>query len=190
MHKLSARTRRHLFQLFIALLLVGLVYVWKYPNQTPQIPRLATPGLYRVEKVVDGDTLEVRINGALDTVRLIGVDTPETHDPRKPVQCFGENATAYTKGLTEGKDVRLQSVPLDSDRDKYNRLLRYVFLPDGTFVNAVLIRDGYAFAYTVFPHSALGPFRALEAEARQNNRGLWASCNIDESSEIKQTLPR
>jgi micrococcal nuclease len=147
----------------------------------------AQPGLAHVTHVVDGDTIDITLNGHKDTVRLLGIDTPETHDPRKPVQCFGEAAAAHTKELLEGKNVRLEPDPTDSDRDKYHRLLRYVYLPDSTLINAALIRDGYAFAYTVFPLTKLDDFRALEAEARQNNRGLWAGCNIDESQQIKQT---
>jgi micrococcal nuclease len=112
---------------------------------------------------------------------------PETHDPRKPVQCIGEVAAAHTKALLEGKDVRLEPDPTDSDRDKYHRLLRYIYLPDGTLVNAELVRDGYAFAYVIFPLTKLDEFRALETDARTHNRGLWAGCNVNESTDIKQT---
>jgi micrococcal nuclease len=147
----------------------------------------AQPGLWHVSHVVDGDTINVTLGNQKETVRLLGIDTPETHDPRKPVQCFGETAAAHTQSLLEGKNVRLEPDPTDSDRDKYHRLLRYVYLPDGTLVNAELVRDGYAFAYTVFPLVKLDEFRALEAEARDNNRGLWAGCNINDSSQIKQT---
>jgi micrococcal nuclease len=145
------------------------------------------PGLWHVTHDVDGDTIDVQLGSQKEIVRFLGLDTPETHDPRKPVQCFGEAAAAHTKALLEGKNVRLEPDPTDSDRDKYGRLLRYVYLPDGTLVNAELIRDGYAFAYTVFPLTKLDDFRALEADARQNNRGLWAGCHVDESSQIKQT---
>lgn len=147
----------------------------------------AQPGLVPVLYDIDGDTIVVRLSGHEETVRFIGADTPETHDPRKPVQCFGLAAAAHTKGLLAGKSVRLATDPTDSDRDKYGRLLRYVYLPDGTLVNAELIRDGYAFAYTVFPFSKLDQFRAFETEARANNRGLWAGCNVDSSQQIEQT---
>jgi endonuclease YncB( thermonuclease family) len=147
----------------------------------------AQPGLWHVTHVVDGDTMDVQMGTQKDVVRFLGIDTPETHDPRKPVQCFGEAAAAHTKQLLEGKDVRLEPDPTNSDRDKYHRLLRYVYLPDGTLVNAQIIKDGYAFAYLVFPLVKADEFRALEAEARDNNRGLWAGCNVDASKEIKQT---
>jgi micrococcal nuclease len=145
------------------------------------------PGLWHVAHVVDGDTIDVNMGTQKETVRLLGIDTPETHDPRKPVQCFGEAASAHTRQLLDGKNVRLEPDPADSDRDKYGRLLRYVYLPDGTLINAALIRDGYAFAYTVFPLTKLDDFRALQTQAREANRGLWAGCSVDDSKEIKQT---
>jgi len=94
------------------------------------------PGLVPVLHDVDGDTIVVKISGREETVRFIGADTPETHDPRKPVQCFGQAAAEHTKSLLGGKSVRLAADPQDSNRDKYGRLLRYVYLPDGTLVNA------------------------------------------------------
>lgn len=152
-----------------------------------QTIQTAQPGLAHVTRVVDGDTIEVEFGGRKETVRFLGIDTPETHDPRKPVQCFGEAAAAYNKQLLSGKNVRLEPDPTNSDRDKYRRLLRYVYLPDGTLVNAKLIQDGYAFAYTVFPLVKLDEFRALEVEARAASRGLWGGCNVDTSKDIKQT---
>jgi endonuclease YncB( thermonuclease family) len=145
------------------------------------------PGLVPVAYDIDGDTIVVKISGREETVRFIGADTPETHDPRKPVQCFGETAAAHTKSLVTGKSVRLAADPSDSDRDKYGRLLRYVYLPDGTLLNSELIRDGYAFAYTIFPFSKLEQFRGLETQARNANVGLWAGCNVDSSQQIEQT---
>jgi micrococcal nuclease len=156
-------------------------------DNTTQTVIDSQPGLAHVTHVVDGDTIDITQGGQKDVVRLLGLDTPETHDPRKPVQCFGEAAAAHTKALLEDKNIRLEPDPTNSDRDKYHRLLRYVYLPDGTLVNAELIRDGYAFAYTVFPLTKLDDFRALETDAREHNRGLWAGCNVDDSQQIKQT---
>jgi endonuclease YncB( thermonuclease family) len=151
------------------------------------LSHVAAPGSYRVTKAVDGDTIDVDMDGKTETVRFIGIDTPETHDPRKPVQCFGEAAAAYTKSHVTGISVRLEADPTNSDRDKYKRLLRYVYLPDGTLLNAKLIHDGYAFAYTIFPFTKLDDFRALERDAREANRGLWAGCDVNDASVIKQT---
>jgi endonuclease YncB( thermonuclease family) len=139
------------------------------------------PGLYKVTKFHDGDTIEVNVNGANETIRFIGVDTPETHDPRKAVQCYGKTASAFTKQLIGSKSVRLEADPLNTNRDRYKRLLRYVYLPDGTLVNRELIKQGYGFAYLSFPFSKSDEFRNLQTEARQNNRGLWGSCQPTEN---------
>lgn len=163
----------------------------KLPDEITEITDIILdqqPGLLPVVHINDGDTIIVReANGREETVRLLGVDTPETKDPRKPVQCFGEAASRHTKERLAGQRVRLEPDPTNTDRDKYHRLLRYVYLPDGTLYNAELIRDGYGFAYTVFPLVRLDEFRALEHQARDQNRGLWAGCLIDESDRIKQT---
>ena len=120
-------------------------------------------------KVIDGDTLLLS-NG--EKVRLIGVDTPRTKHPQKPVQYFGKEAFAFTKKIVEGKEVRLE---YDwQNRDKYGRLLAYVYLLDGTFLNAEIIKQGYGHAYTKFAFKYLEQFRQYERGARENKRGLWA----------------
>jgi micrococcal nuclease len=122
-----------------------------------------------VERVVDGDTLIVEDVGR---VRLIGVDTPETVDPRRPVERFGREASEFLRRLVNGRSVRLE---YDRERrDQYGRTLAYVFLPDGTFVNEEIIRQGYGFAYTRVPFKYLERFRGREREAREARRGLWA----------------
>ena len=124
----------------------------------------------RVERVVDGDTIIV---SGVGRVRLIGVDTPESVDPRRPVEFFGKEAGAFTKRLVDGKRVRLEH---DWERtDRYGRTLAYVYLSDGTFVNAEIIRQGYGHAYTRFPFKHLDRFRQFEREARQAGRGLWGA---------------
>lgn len=130
----------------------------------------------RVTKVVDGDTFQ--INGEL-TVRFIGIDTPETVDPRRPVGCFGKEASNETKGLLDGKIVILQKDV--SDKDKYGRLLRYVFLPlDGNralFVDDYLVRTGFARVLTYPPDVKYsGQLKEAEKEAREAGRGLWKAC--------------
>ena len=96
-----------------------------------------------VVKVVDGDTIQIEIGAQVEVVRLIGVDTPETVDPRKPVEFFGREASEFTRRLALGKVVRLEQDPQGDTRDTYGRLLRYVHLPDGTLLNAEIIRQGY-----------------------------------------------
>jgi endonuclease YncB( thermonuclease family) len=180
-HRRAVRIGGGLLAAVLALLAAG-----SSTHRTP-FTALPQPGLYSVSHVVDGDTIDVTQGSSRERVRLIGIDTPETKDPRKPVQCFGEAAAAKTGSLVQGKSVRLEADPADDNRDKYGRLLRYVYLPDGTFVNQVLVEQGYAFAYTVFPNSKLDQFRAWEHEARTQNRGLWAGCGVDDSSRVKQT---
>ena len=186
----SGRIRRRHATVASIVLTIILALITAYNNPTiRQVAVQAQPGMFTVTHVNDGDTIIARqADGKEETVRLLGVDTPEVKDPRKPVQCFGEAASAHTKEVIPvGSGVRLAPDPEDTDRDKYGRLLRYVYLPDGTLSNAQLIKDGYGFAYTVFPITKLDEFRALEADARAHNRGLWGGCKIDESSKIKQT---
>ena len=135
-------------------------------------------GNYRVvERVIDGDTL-VMENG--ERVRLIGVDTPETKHPNKPVAPLGKVAAAFTRRMVEGKRVRLEFDPANASRahkdsTQQRRTLAYVVLEDGTLLNAEIIRQGYGFAYTRFPFARMDEFRRLELEAREQGRGLWAS---------------
>jgi micrococcal nuclease len=132
---------------------------------------------YLVTRVVDGDTIVLERIGK---VRLIGVDTPETVDPRRPVQRFGKEAGDFTRRLVDGKRVRVE---YDWNRkDKYNRTLAYIYLADGTLVNAEIIRQGYGVAYTRFPFKYLDEFRKIEREARGNERGLWAPAGSTSSS--------
>lgn len=123
-----------------------------------------------VKRVVDGDTVELT-NG--ERVRLIGVDTPETVKPNSPVEPYGKEASEYTKKMLTGQKVTLR---FDVEpRDKYNRLLAYLYLPDGTFFNEKLVREGYARILTIPPNVAFADlFLEAEREAREQNRGLWA----------------
>jgi micrococcal nuclease len=126
---------------------------------------------YLCTRVIDGDTIAVEKNGKKEKVRLIGVDTPETVHPSKPVEYFGKEASEFTRKKVEGKRVNLEYDR--QSRDKYGRLLAYVYIEDGTFLNAEIIRQGYGFAYTRYPFKYLDDFRQYEREARENDRGLW-----------------
>lgn len=128
----------------------------------------------RVVRVVDGDTIKVRIGRRVGTIRLIGVDTPGIIDPRRPVQYFGREASAFLMRMAGHEEVWLEPDPQCSNRDKYRRLPRYVYLPDGTLLNAEIIAQGYGFAYTKYPFSRMKEFRKLQRAARRAGRGLWA----------------
>jgi micrococcal nuclease len=135
------------------------------------------PGLYTINHYVDGDTIAVNMNGSVETIRFIGVDTPETHKPNTPVQCYGPQAAAHTKdAISKFGKVRLQADPLDTNRDVYGRLLRYVYLPDGTLLDEEIIKDGYGFAYLDFPFSKKSEFAAAGQAAQTAKAGLWAVC--------------
>jgi len=147
------------------------------------------PGYYEVVEVNDGDTITVKSNGHLERVRFIGIDTPEKNHPDKPVQCFAEAASQKMSELIGAYDVALQADPTNTNRDRYDRLLRYVYLPDGTMLNRVMVEEGYAFAYLAFPYQHLEEFQRLEDEARQANRGLWRSCEIEQENGYISTQP-
>lgn len=133
---------------------------------------------YRVVNVVDGDTIDVVINGKEERLRLIGIDTPETKDPRVGVECFGKEASEKTKQLLLGKYISLEADETQSDRDRYGRLLRYVFLEDGTNFNELMIQEGYANEYTYdSAYKYQQEFKNAEINARQEKKGLWGdSC--------------
>ncbi len=137
----------------------------------------ASAQLFRVTRVIDGDTIE--IEGG-QRVRYIGIDTPETVSPQKPVQCFGVEASDANKKLVEGNMVRIQKDV--SETDRYGRLLRYVYMDD-IFINDYLVRFGFAHASTFPPDvTYASQFVAAQKEARENNRGLWRGCDSIENS--------
>lgn len=148
------------------------------------------PGLYSVTYVNDGDTITVRgTNNVEEKVRFIGLDTPEKDHPSRPVQCFAYAATEYLEELIGDNDVKLVADPTNTNRDRYDRLLRYVYLPDGTLLNAKMIEDGYGFAYTSFPVTKMDEFLELENKAREAGRGLWSACEVELDNGYMATNP-
>lgn len=144
-----------------------------------------------VDVVYDGDTLRIRAGSSAMTpdgkpyngqhVRFRGVDAPEiahpeATPPRPTADCWGNEAAAFARSLLEGKIVTLEYDPNQDLRDPYDRLLAYVKLQDGTVANEVLIRQGQAESYTHFPHRDSAKYERLEAQARAEHLGLWASC--------------
>ncbi|MBI4496326.1 MAG: thermonuclease family protein [Chloroflexi bacterium] len=120
------------------------------------------------------------MSGVVETLRLIGIDTPEVVDPRTDIQCYGPEASARAKALLEGKRVRIQGDSTQDTRDRYGRLLAYVWLEDGTFYNLVMVQEGYAREYTydrAYQYQA--DFRAAEAEAKATKWGLWGACAVE-----------
>lgn len=130
-----------------------------------------------VTRVIDGDTIDANIGGHAERVRLIGIDTPETKKPNTPIQCFGPEASDFTKHtLVPGTRVTIRR---DAEaRDDYGRLLGYVYRSsDGLFVNLELARLGYARPLTIAPNTAFtADFVRAARDAEAANRGLWAAC--------------
>ena len=138
---------------------------------------------YEVVSVVDGDTVKLNINGAVESVRLIGIDTPETVHPSKPVECFGIEASNKAKQILTGQTVRFETDSSQGDRDKYGRLLGYLFLSDGTNFNKIMIEQGYAYEYTYsVPYQYQAEFKSAEQYARTNGVGLWADGVCEDES--------
>lgn len=131
---------------------------------------------YIVVHVVDGDTIDVQPpGGEKERVRLIGIDTPETVDPRKPEQCYGAQASARLKELLSEKMVTLTAKP-DEDKDDYGRLLRYVAL-DGKDVGSMMLGEGYAQSLCKkFPHPKCDLYEQLQQKAMSMHLGRWAAC--------------
>ncbi len=134
-------------------------------------------GNYRVVSVADGDTIVVMIDGVEEAIRFIGVDTPETHHPSKPEQCYGAHASVFTTAQLLGEEVNLEADPLSGNRDRYDRLLRFVEF-EGQDFNQLLIAEGYGFAVESFDHTRLAQYVITQEHARSNRLGLWRECEV------------
>ena len=147
-------------------------------DQKPEQPGMPAQaqGPFDVVDVIDGDTILVDDAGTGTTVRLLGIDTPETVDPDLPVQCFGPEASARTEQLLTGQHVWLETDPSQAAVDNYSRTLAYVWLSDDQLVNLQLIEEGYAREYTYDnPYRHQDTFQAAQADAVHAGRGLWSA---------------
>lgn len=144
---------------------------------------------YEVTKIIDGDTVEIRYDGKLTSVVLIGVDTPETVHRQKPVEAFGKEATAFTRNLLLGESVYLR---FDGNRtDRYGRLLAYLYrAPDGLFVNLEVVRQGYGSVYTVFPFKHKALFQHYGRQAQNAGKGLWGVGGAGQQQVQPEEVPR
>ena len=131
---------------------------------------------YQVLRVADGDTIHINYNGKDEKVRFIGLDTPEIKDPRKPIQCFGREAPTKMTELAENKKVRLEFDKTQSERDKYGRLLAFVYGEDNKNLAYEMIRQGYGneYTYNSNPYKYQNEFKEAARKAREENKGLWA----------------
>ena len=129
--------------------------------------------VYTVSEVIDGDTIKVYTGSGIETIRLIGINAPEKSSPYREEECFGKEASAEAEKMLSGGKVFLEADPMVSDKDKYGRILRYVFMPDGRFVNAELVAGGFAFNYPYENFQYLKYFNDLENRAKSARLGLW-----------------
>ncbi len=142
-----------------------------------------------VVKVVDGDTLDIDIPDGKYShtrIRLWGIDTPETKDPRTGPMYFGKEASDFATKLALGKQVTIYLEKEKNSRDKYHRLLTYIKLPDGTFLNEVLLNEGYAYADLRFKHGLYNKYKQLESVARSRKKGLWANVTPEQMPKWRQ----
>ncbi len=163
----------------IILISCGTIAYLQTPNHfyKKKIPNIEQNKSYLVDRVLDGDTFIVKIDNKSETVRMLGIDTPETVDPRKPIQCFGKEASHKTKELLNGKSVILKIDSSQNILDKYNRILAYVYV-DNFFINKYLIENGYAREYTYQKaYTFQKDFKKLMKQAQNQKLGLWGVCS-------------
>lgn len=181
----------------LALAAAGVALVPRAPSAPAAAAKYAVPispattsDTYPVVHVMDGDTFAVLINGSTTTIRVIGLDTPETVDPRKPIECFGPEASAEAHKILDGQYVRLEYDPSQGSKDVYGRMLAYVFLMDGTLYDEFMIAEGYGHEYTFkTPYEYQTGFKAAQAEAHKEQLGFWspATCNGNTGTASQQT---
>jgi len=165
------------------LLFIAIIAVWIYqPEKAQRFDEadLLYQGPYEVVKVIDGDTIKLDIDDEITSVRLIGIDTPESVHPNKEKNVpEGKLAAEHTKSLAEDKYVYIEYG--EEAHDRYGRVLAYVYIDENTMLNAKLVEDGYAEVYTLKPNNKYEEyFLSLEEKAKNNNSGLWSTGVFDD----------
>jgi micrococcal nuclease len=167
-------TSRNIIKILTLILAIASTITAATQYSAPAPQKVLGPEQGVVERAVDGDTLKVQLGEKTVTVRLLGINTPESVDPRKPVECFGKEASAFTETLTAGRTVTLEADPSQDSVDKYGRLLRYAYRDDGIFINKEIVASGYGFEYTFqTPYAFRDTFKAAERDAKAAGLGLW-----------------
>jgi len=176
--------RKNTIVIFAMLVMISAVIVYTaiHRHSVPSTPNreieIDPQSYYLVKKVVDGDTFRINVDGRTATVRMLGIDTPETVDPRKQKpDCYGLESSEHTKSLLQGAMIRLEFNPDREKKDYYGRFLAYAYTQDGLLVNEHLIREGYAREYTVGePYSMQQIFRLAQKDAQLRSVGIWEHC--------------
>lgn len=162
--------KKVLFCLFLCVL------VFVFHSRKDTVP-FRSQEYYEVTHVIDGDTFKVRVNKKEYTIRMLGINTPETLDPRKAVECYGKEASDENKKMLTGSKVRLEFSPKREVKDKYNRFLAYVYDSHNILVNEYLLRNGFAREYTYGSQYSLRKlFKDIEKVAKKNKVGMWNYC--------------
>jgi endonuclease YncB( thermonuclease family) len=147
---------------------------------------------FSILNVIDGDTIDIDAPDGRNNytrIRLLGIDAPETHSEQASAMYFGPQAAEFTRKLTLGKSVTVYLDMPNPTRCRYGRLLAYLQLPDGRFLNEVLLAEGCAYADVRFQHSFLNKYRQLEASARSRKKGLWQNVTADQLPQWRRENP-
>jgi micrococcal nuclease len=178
---MTKTTQKRLAKLIVALILT-LVGLYMQMGQKKSDEAIQ-PGFYEVLSIADGDTITVDMEGKKEKIRFIGVDTPEVYHggSTPPSECYADKAKAYTEASIDGKRVKLVADDKGSNRDKYGRLLRYVYNSQNIPIDEMLVSEGYGFAVDGFSYSKKQEYLSLMKDAEANKKGLWALCTIDRS---------
>jgi micrococcal nuclease len=177
---MTKRNQKKLAKFLVAIILslVGLYFQAGEPKSNQPIQ----PGYYEVLSIADGDTITVDMEGKKEKIRFIGVDTPEVaHNSGEVNQCYAQKAKAFTETSIDGKRVKLVADDKGSNRDRYGRLLRYVYNYQNSPIDEQLVSEGYGFAVDGFTYSKKEQYLSLMNQAEQNRKGLWGICSIDRS---------
>ncbi|MBL8015420.1 MAG: thermonuclease family protein [Candidatus Doudnabacteria bacterium] len=182
----KAQLRRLAYSILLFIVAILGAALAQPVSEQPGDNGVSDKAFFAVSRVVDGDTFRIQTSDGEETVRLIGVNTPETVDPRREVECYGKEASAELKNLIEGKEVYIQFDTTQGERDKYGRLLVYAWVNDEDptvsaqrFINLELIRGGFAYEYTYnTPYKYQAQFKAAQLEAQSLQLGLWGSCAV------------
>lgn len=179
---MTKRNQKKLAKAIVALILLGVGAYHQVKNKETD-PNLAQVGYYDVVSIADGDTLTVDMEGKKEKIRFIGVDTPEIYHggDTPPSQCYGEKAKAFTEAAVDNKRVKLVADEEGTNRDKYGRLLRYVYNYQNMSLDETLVSEGYGFAIDGFAYSKKEHYLNLMKDAEMGKKGLWAVCEIDRS---------
>ncbi len=179
---MTRRDQKKLVKIIVALALVSLGTFHQLNNKSSNLDT-SQIGYYDVVSVADGDTITVDMEGKKERVRFIGVDTPEIYHggDTAPSECYGDKATAFTEAAIDNKRVKLVADEKGSNRDKYGRLLRYVYNYQNMSIDETLVSEGYGFAMDGFSYTKKQEYLDLMKDAEDGRKGLWAICQIDRS---------